>query len=78
MLSATWETTSLNYHRITEGEVVGIAFGWIIAVVLFYIIGLLIIIKFIPKRQEDEEGKSKGREEPYVDDGKERHHETDQ
>ena len=34
---------------------VAIVFGWIIAVVLLYILGVLIICKCIPLRREDEE-----------------------
>lgn len=44
-----------------------IVFGWIIAVVLLYIVGILIICKCVPLRREDQErmednGGSKDRE----------------
>lgn len=50
LYNKAWTTTDY-YKRISEGEVVAIAFGWIIAVVLFYIVGVLIIIKCIPLRR---------------------------
>jgi heme/copper-type cytochrome/quinol oxidase subunit 2 len=54
-LNAIWWTVSNNYKQISEGEVVGIAFGWIVAVVLFYVVGVVLILKCVPLRREETE-----------------------
>lgn len=54
LYDATW-TASTQFKRVSEGDVVGIAFGWILAVLLFYIVGLVIILKCVPLRREDSE-----------------------
>jgi hypothetical protein len=41
-----------NYKQISEGEVVGMVFGWIVGIILFYIVGIIIIVKCIPLRRE--------------------------
>ena len=50
LFSASW-TVNHHHNKITEGAVVGISFGWIVGVIGLYILGLVIIIKCIPKRR---------------------------
>jgi hypothetical protein len=49
-----------NHGSVSEGAIVGISFGWLIAVVGFYVLGVCIICRCLPKAKDDDVG-------PYSD-----------
>lgn len=53
LYTASW-TTLQNHHQISEGAIVGISFAWIIGAIGFYILGVFIICKCIPKRIDND------------------------
>ena len=52
LYSASW-TTVQNHAQISEGAIVGITFGWLIGAVGFYVLGMCLIWRCIPKRREN-------------------------
>lgn len=38
-----------NISNITEGAVIGMTFGWICAIILFYVLGMLLVKKCAKK-----------------------------